>query len=99
AGARGEALVAPQRVGAAGGLDGVELRTVPLSPIRYVEIEQTGCQGLGIAVAEQGGGTVEIQAAVQAGDRQRPILLAVESLVRAQRGAAAVIQQIGRAHV
>src|SRR5690606_28929749 len=46
-----------------------------------------------IAVAEQGGGTVEIQAAVQAGDRKRPILIAVESLVRAQRGAAEVIQR------
>src|SRR5690554_3333252 len=91
--APGEAVVAPQRVVAEGGLAGVEHRNVPLILIRYVEIEQTGFQGLGIAVAEQGGGTVEIQAAVQAGDRKRPILIAVESLVRAQRGAAAVIQR------
>src|SRR5690606_12927913 len=74
----GEAVVAPQAAVAEAGLAAVEDRNLALVLVGDVEVEQARLQGLAEVAAEQPGVAVEVQAGVQAGDRQAAVGRGVE---------------------
>jgi len=69
-----EAVVPEQRGVAERVLAGVEDRNLGLVFIRYVEVERTRFEGLVVVFTEPIGFTVEVQAAVDAGDRYCTVL-------------------------
>jgi len=77
-----EAVVAEQRCIAERVLAGVEDRDIALVLVRDVQVERTRFEGLAIVFAEPVGVAIEVQAAVDAGHRNRTVLGALEGAAR-----------------
>src|SRR5690606_1894762 len=88
----GEAVVAPQRGITERAFAAVEDRDVVLVFIGRVQVEQARLKGLAEGLAEQLGIAIEIQAGIQAEDRDTSIRCIVECIASAQRGKSSSIE-------